>query len=112
MKRVLLAACAALGITACAEGYYGPYGGGGLAYYDDFYGPYYDGYWGPDEVFYFRRDHDRRFERDEAHHFRHAPMQGFHGVQAHAGFHGMRGGGMHEGGMHGGGMHGGEHPHG
>jgi hypothetical protein len=106
MKPVLLAALAALGLTACAEGYYGPYGGGGMAYYDDFYGPYYDGYWGPDGFFYYRdhRDGGRRFHRDEGHHFQHAPMQGFHGVHAHGGFHGFHGGGVpHGDGGHGGG---------
>src|ERR1700745_2545657 len=100
MKRVLLAACAALGVTACAEGYYGPYGGGGMAYYDDFYGPYYGGYWGSDGMCYYG-DAGRHFHRDEAHHFQHAPMQGFHGVHAHSGFHGFHGGGGHEGGGHG-----------
>jgi hypothetical protein len=87
MKRVLLAALAALGVAACAEDYYGPYGGGGIAYYDDFYGPYYGGYWGPDSVFYYQAGHGHPFLRDEGHHFRHDMAGGYHGVRAHSGFH-------------------------
>jgi hypothetical protein len=93
MKRIWLAAIAALGVSACAEDYYGPYGGGGMAYYDDYYGPYYGGYWGPDAVFYYRSDPRRPYVRDEGHHFHHDPAQGLHGVQAHPGFHGFAHGG-------------------
>lgn len=110
MKRALLAACLGLAASACAEGYYGPgdyngygryggysgYGVGGLAYYDDFYGPYYDGYWGRDGFYYYSLGRDRPFVRDERHHFRHDNAGGgFHGVQGHrgdrAGGHGWRG---------------------
>jgi hypothetical protein len=102
MFKGLLAFVAALAVAGCAEGYYGPYGGGGLAYYDDYYGPFDDGYWGPDGFFYFRgRDH--RFFRDGEHHFRRGPAAGFHGVHGHAGFHGFTHGGFHGGGFHGGG---------
>jgi hypothetical protein len=98
MKRVL-AALAALAASACAEDYYGPYGGGGMAYYDDFYGPYAGGYWGPDSYFYYRGANDRRFHRDQDGHFHHGPGPGWHGVPAQPGFHGWRG---HPGGPHGG----------
>jgi hypothetical protein len=97
MKQALLAVCAALALSACATGYYGPYGGGGLAYYDDSYGPFYDGYWGADGFFYFRNGHDHRFIRDDGHHFHHAPGAGFHGVHARPGFHGFAHGGGHHG---------------
>jgi hypothetical protein len=98
MRHGLLAVFAALALSACAEGYYGPYGGGGMAYYDDFYGSYYDGYWGSDGFFYFRHGHEHGFIRDEGRHFRRGPGQGFHGVHAHPGFHGFHhGGGGHVG---------------
>jgi hypothetical protein len=97
MKRILLAALAALGVSACAEDYYGPYGGGGMAYYDDFYGPYYGGYWGPDTVFYYRNGPHHPFVRDEGHHFHHDPARGLHGVHANPGFHGFAHGGGHPG---------------
>jgi hypothetical protein len=89
MKRVLLAALAALGVSACAEDYYGPYGGGGVAYYDDFYGPYSDGYWGPDGYFWYGGGRGHPYFRDEGHHFHHQPRGGDHGVHAHPGFHGF-----------------------
>jgi hypothetical protein len=86
MKRVLLSACAALALSACASGpgYYG----GGDAYYDDFYGPYYDGYWGRDGAFWFSDGHGH-MRRDEGGHFsrEHPGGGGFHGVHAHSGFH-------------------------
>jgi hypothetical protein len=88
MKHAPLAILAALTLSACAEGYYGPYGGGGLAYYDDYYGPFHEGYWGRDGAFYHRSGESRQFARDEGQHFRHAPAGGFHGVHASAGFHG------------------------
>jgi hypothetical protein len=96
MKHVLLVVFAALTLSACATGYYGPYGGGGLAYYDDYYGPFDDGYWGRDGFFYYRNGHHGAFIRDESRHFQHGPVAGFHGVRAHGGFHGFG----HAGGGH------------
>jgi hypothetical protein len=88
MKRVLLAACLGLAASACAEGYYGPsaYGGGRLAYYDDYYGPYYDGYWAHDGYYYYSLGRDRPFVRDEGRHFRRDHGgPGFRGVRGHHG---------------------------
>jgi len=89
MKPALLAACLGLAVSACAEGYYGAgdygygggYGGGRLAYYDDFYGPYYDGYWGGDGFYYYSLGRDRPFVRDDSRHFRRGGGDGFHGVR-------------------------------
>ena len=89
MKRLFLALGAALTLSACASGY-GGFGGGGLAYYDDYYGPYYDGYWGGD-AFYYRHDRRGPFIRDTSGHFRRGAAPGFHGVHAHGGFHGVHG---------------------
>ena len=78
MKRVLLAACAGLGLAACADDYYGPYGYGGgygggygydlgaSAYYDGYYGPYYDGYWGRDGAYYYSPQRGYPYRRGEA----------------------------------------------
>jgi len=88
MKRTVLAALAALSVSACAEGYYGPYGGGGTAYYDGFYGPYDSGYWGRDNFFYYRNGHGRPYYRDDGRHFRRGPAPGYRGVHGHPGFHG------------------------
>ncbi|HKR88085.1 MAG TPA: hypothetical protein VJS38_07900 [Phenylobacterium sp.] len=109
MKRIMLAAAAALVLAGCEtyDGY--GYGGGGVAYYDDFYGPFYDGYWGRDNLYYYRHGHHGPWVRDEAGHFRHDHPQGFHGVHGHGGFMGFHHG-PPQGGRHGGG-HGGPGPH-
>lgn len=91
MKRfapLVIAAAAALSLTACASGYYGggPYPYGYVdGYYDDYYGPFYDGYWGPDDAFYYRSGPHGGFHRDVGGHFRHAGGQGFHTFHARAG---------------------------
>jgi hypothetical protein len=110
MKRILLAAAGVLALSGCAEGYYdGGYGfgGGGVAYYDDFYGPFYDGYWGRDNTYYYRNGRHGAWTRDEGRHFRRGPDQGYHGVHGHGGFmgfhHGPRPRGPHPGGPHPGG---------
>jgi hypothetical protein len=93
MKKVLLAVAAAFALTSCAEemGGYGPYYGGEMVYYDDFYGPFYNGYWGPGGVFYYS-DAGHRFHRDEGHHFhRDNPGGPFHGVRTHPGWSGHHG---------------------
>ena len=102
MKRALLAAAAALALSACAGTMgYGPYFGGDTAYYDDSYGPFYNGYWGNDGFFYYSSGRGSPFIRDEAHHFRHDNGGGFHGVRTHPGWvgrHGSGGGGdRHQG---------------
>jgi hypothetical protein len=118
MKRLLLAGAAslaALAMAGCAEDYYGPYGGGGMAYYDSFYGPYYGGYWAPDGAFYYRGGRGGGFHRDDGHHFHREPGNGYRGVHANPGFHGWSRGGHGDGGHPGGRGHGGDHdarPHG
>jgi hypothetical protein len=86
MKRVFLAAAAALALSACADG--GGYGyyPGQTVYYDDAYGPIYDGYWDND-VFFYSTGRDHHYVRDEGHHFRRDAAGGFHGVRTHRGFH-------------------------
>jgi len=122
MKRFLLATLAALGVSACAEDYYGPYGGGAVAYSDGFYAPYYrpyyggyGGYWGQSRAYNYRGGHAP--PRYQGH-----PHRGFHGRPPGAGrpgagyYGGGRPGGGHYGGGHyGGGHYGGGHyggPHG
>jgi len=110
MKRVLFAlslGAAVLGVSACADGYYGgPRAGvayydhgpiGFDGYYDDAYGPFYDGYWG-DGGFYYSTGEGRGYQLDRANHFRHEASDGFHAVH----------GGVHAGAM----QHGGAEHHG
>lgn len=112
MKKALLALAAAFALASCAEEMgYGPYYGGTMVYYDDFYGPFYNGYWGPGGYFYYS-DAGHRFHRDEGHHFHHNnPGGGYHGVRTHPGWSGHHGGpGAPTGRPHGGapgGTHGG-----
>ncbi len=105
MKPVLIAACAALALSACATDGVGYGFGGGRydAYYDGFYGPYSDGYWDGDGAYWYSTGRGRPFARDDGHHFQRGPSHGFHGVRGASGggFHG--GGGEHGGGEHGGG---------
>jgi hypothetical protein len=107
MKRALLGVIAALGLSACADTVgYGPYLGGGTAFYDDYYGPFYNGYWGNDGFFYYSTDHGHHYARDEAHHFRHdQPGGGWHGVHTHPAWVGHHGGGAPGAGPPGGGEH-------
>ena len=99
MKPVLIAACAALALSACATDGVGWGGHGGYdAYYDDYYGPFADGYWDGDGAYWYSPGHGRPFVRDDAHHFQRGPGHGFHGVR-----------GPSAGGFHGGGQEGGEH---
>ena len=84
MKTVLIAACAALALSACATGY-GHDRYGFNAYYDDFYGPYGDGYWGRDGGFWYRRGPHDHYVRDSGNHFRRGPSNGFHGVHGGGG---------------------------
>jgi hypothetical protein len=80
MKELLIAACAALALSACASGY-GGYGSLGYsAYYDDAYGPYRDGYWGRDGAYWYSTGPRGPYRRDDGHHFRRDPYNGFHGV--------------------------------
>lgn len=92
MKRILLAAAAALALSACAEDLgYGPTFGSGLVYYDSYYGPYYNGYWARDGFFYYSPGRGRPFIRDEGRHFRRGPGSGFHGERTHPGWVGHHG---------------------
>lgn len=94
MKRVLIAlsfGAACIGLSACADDYYGPhryaYEHGPVGYdgyYDNFYGPVYDGYWG-DDGFYYSTGDGRPYVRDDGGHFRHEGGSGF--VEFHGGLH-------------------------
>lgn len=101
MKPVLLAVCSALALAACADDYYGydnygygyggyngyggyagyPYSGGyyggGLVYYDGYYGPYSGGYWGRDGYYYYRPRSGLPYARDEGRHFRRDYANGY-----------------------------------
>jgi len=80
--KILLAAPALIGLSACAGDYYGginsayysPYNYGDPysydGYYDGYYGPIYDGYWGNNGYFYYRNsDRDRDYRRGDRQHF-------------------------------------------
>jgi hypothetical protein len=91
MRKSLLtlagAVTASLMLSACAEDMgYGYFGGGGMAYYDDYYGPYYNGYWAPDGGFYYSTGRGRPYIRDEGRHFRRDHPGGYHGVRTHPGW--------------------------
>lgn len=88
MKRALLAAAAALTLSACAEDLgYGPSFGGDMVYYDSYYGPFYNGYWGPDGVFWYSPGRGRPYVRDDSHHFRRDNPGGpFHPERTHPGW--------------------------
>lgn len=84
----ILAAGAALLLTACADGY-GHHASFAQAdyvdgYYDDFYGPVDTGYWGDDGAFMYWGP-DRQFHHDDAGHFRRGTTQGFHSFHGHMG---------------------------
>lgn len=80
MKKLVIALACAVGLSACASGYYE--GGGGYTYYngyyDNFYGPVAYGYWGPDNFFYYRTGVSAVYVRDDARHFRRERGDGFH----------------------------------
>lgn len=97
MKRVLLAAAAALCLSACADSGYGynPYFAGDTVYYDDAYGPIYNGYWDGD-VFLYSPARGRPYIRDEGHHFRRDQAGGYHSFHTHGGWRGFRGGDHHD----------------
>lgn len=92
MNRALLTlgfAAACVGLTACADGYYGgDYGPrhaayyehhpiGYEGYYDGHYGPFYDGYWGDGGQFYYSTGEGQPFVVDRENHFRRDSYGGY-----------------------------------
>ena len=86
-----------IGLTACAEDYYGPPAGYADvdydAYYDGHYGPFYGGYWGPDAFYYSDRG-GHHFHRDAGGHFRRSGGAGFNAIHGHAPMAGGHGQGL------------------